>query len=114
MKLFSELQIRDHVTLYCSYCNKLSEMQYIYFSNNEQQFRCKKCKRLMNIPLKDTVKAEKDVETEYKLQKDYKIGHRLFHTVFNEKGDVVGKKGDCIYVKFDKGGLKKLVVNYAG
>jgi hypothetical protein len=114
MKLFSQLVKKDTVGLYCSACDKIRDMAYIESANHEMQFRCAKCKRPVNYRIKDTVQKESDVEGEYKMKETFKIGQMLYHTVFKEKGCVVGKQESCIYVNFDKLGLKKLVINYEG
>jgi hypothetical protein len=114
MKLFSELQVKEEVELFCPTCNKITQMSYLSAANHEMQFRCKKCKRPMNIKMKEAVQKETEVEGEYALDKTYKIGQRLYHKVFKEKGDVLGKNENSIQIRFEKIGLKKLVINYNG
>jgi hypothetical protein len=66
----------------------------------------------MRIKTQDYVQKEKEVKADYELSNDYKIGQNLFHPRFKERGYVIGKRDDSIYINFEKSKLKRLVINY--
>jgi len=114
MKLLLELQKKEIISLYCHSCKKVTDHKTLEASTGDIKFKCEKCNIQIRIQSQNYLKKSKEIDTDYQVDGDYKIGQRLFHKVFKEKGWVIGKTENSIFVDFETHKLKQLVINYHG
>ena len=112
MKLLSELQKKETISLYCHSCKKIKDHKTLGASTGDIILKCDGCNIKIRIPSQNYIKKIKEIDADYLVDGDYKIGQRLFHPVFKEKGWVIGKTENSIFVDFEKHKLKQLVINF--
>ena len=107
MKSMPELQKRGSLALYCHVCERMRDQKIIEIDKNGIMIKCALCGEETRIHVKDYLQAKTE-EATYCMDNNYKIGQKLFHAIFNDRGDIVGKTRSVIYVNFERIGVKKL------
>jgi hypothetical protein len=112
--------------VYCSSCKKETRMVILKApENNKGWFECTRCHHSYYIDLlsiESEKKDEKDLPPKedcipYSPERKYSIGDPIYHVEWDDIGKVEAKVTmssgkSAIRVKFQKGGLKKLVENF--
>ncbi len=83
MKLLSELKKKEIISLYCHSCKRITNHKTPEEPKGDIIFKCDKCNIKTRLLSQNYITKLKDIDTDYRMDRDYKIGQRLFHPVFN-------------------------------
>lgn len=109
----------------CAYCNKQTKMEIVGGMEGVADkiwYKCTRCRHmsLLNAVVNGAVvigrQIDVDSATTYSPQSKYDIGQAIFHTEWNDVGQVVSKVttsdgGGAIVVAFQKLGERRLIEN---
>ncbi len=109
--LHSDLNMGDSLNLYCRHCEEITNTRINEMSSNTIKVYCHKCNNENIVDSRNWIKNKSEIESDYDINSEHKIGQKIYHKKFDEKGIVAGKTNDYIFVYFEGGKLKKLITN---